>query len=112
MPSASTPQAGVASLVCSRTKRNPIIDVARDVAYYLDAYPRGALSEKEIRMWANYVPLSAIHTFGLSEERPFHIQDLAPLNSLGSDSPRSGLFASRIARPQKLSRCCDLTLAS
>jgi len=64
--------------------------LARDVAYYLDAYPQGALSEKEIKTWASYVPLSAIHTFGLSEERPAaRSEDALPLAFLGPDLPQA-----------------------
>jgi hypothetical protein len=65
----------------------PELRLARDVAYYLDAYPAGALSEKEIRAWGGYVPLSAIDTLGLSEARPVSIGQSLPLASLGPDVP-------------------------
>jgi len=82
--------------------------LARDVAFYLDAYPDGALSEKEIRTWANYVPLSATNTFGLSEERPAHIEDSAPLSRLGPDLP---LADSSNLAPVDLTRCPPTVLS-
>lgn len=63
----------------------PDYRLGRDVAYYLEAYGQGALSENEIKNWANYVPLSAIHTFGLSDEKPAQREDAAPLSALGPD---------------------------
>jgi len=80
----------------------PDYRLGRDVAYYLDAYPHGALSENEIRAWANYVPLSAIYTFGLSDERPAHKENTAPLNTLGSDLP---LADSSNLAPIDLKKC-------
>src|SRR5262245_18556779 len=65
----------------------PEYRLGRDVAYYLEAYPDGALSETEIRAWASYVPLSAIDTFGLSDEKPAHREEPAPLSTLGPDLP-------------------------
>jgi hypothetical protein len=66
----------------------PEYRLARDVAFYLDAYPEGALSEKEIAAWAGYVPLSAVHNFGLSETNPAPIPTPAPLSLLGPDLPK------------------------
>jgi hypothetical protein len=82
--------------------------LARDVAYYLDAYPDGALSEKEIKTWANYVPLSATNTFGLSEERPAQIEDSAPLSDLGTDLPQAN--SSNLA-PVDLTYCPSAVLS-
>jgi hypothetical protein len=65
----------------------PQFRLARDVAYYLDAYPEGALSEREIKTWGGYVPLSAVHNFGLSDSKSMHIADAAPALSLGPDVP-------------------------
>jgi hypothetical protein len=65
----------------------PELRLARDVAFYLDAYPQGALSEREIKAWGGYVPLSAIDTLGLSEARPVAIGEAQPLASLGPDVP-------------------------
>ena len=66
----------------------PEYRLGRDVAFYLDAYPEGALSEKEIAAWAGYVPLSAAHNFGLSETSPAQIPSTASLSSLGPDWPK------------------------
>jgi hypothetical protein len=66
----------------------PEYRLGRDVAFYLDAYPEGALSEKEIAAWAGYVPLSAVHNFGLSETTPAQIPRAASLSSLGPDLPK------------------------
>ena len=59
----------------------------RDVAFYLDAYPDGALSSKEITAWADYVPLSAEHNFALSDANAVQIDPAPTLQSLGSDLP-------------------------
>ncbi len=64
--------------------------LARDVGYYLDAYPEGALTEKEIQAWAGYVPLSAVHNFGLSDVTPARIPNAAPMSSLGAKPPHAG----------------------
>ena len=66
----------------------PEYRLARDVAYFLDAYPLGTLSEKEIRAWGGYVPLSANYNFRLSDTVPYHLGEAAPLSSIGSDLPR------------------------
>ena len=44
--------------------------LARDVAYYLDAYPETALTRHEIEVWSSFIPLTAVHNFGLSDEHP------------------------------------------
>ena len=48
----------------------PEYRLARDVAYFIDAYRDGALQESEIDAWARYVPLSAVNDFGLRDEKP------------------------------------------
>lgn len=48
----------------------PIDRLGRDVAYYRDAYPEEALSERERRIWRRHIPLDAAWNFGLSDERP------------------------------------------
>jgi hypothetical protein len=63
--------------------------LARDVAYYLDSYPEGALSEKEISTWAGYVPLSATYNFGLSDTETVPISQTRSLTSLNPDLPRA-----------------------
>jgi hypothetical protein len=60
---------------------------ARDVAFYLDAYPTGALTEAEVQNWAGYVPLSAVFNFGLSDSVPYPLPPSAPLSSLGAGLP-------------------------
>ena len=57
---------------------------ARDVAYYLDAYEEGALDEREVRAWARYVPLSAVHNFGLRDDKPISLTKAATLAALRS----------------------------
>lgn len=58
---------------------------ARDVAFYLDDYPEGALSKEEIETWARFVPLSAATNLGLSRRRTVGrpaarpLRDIAPL---------------------------------
>jgi hypothetical protein len=86
----------------------PEARLARDVAYYLDAYPDGALSEKEIETWSNYVPLSATNTFGLSEERPAHVEESEPLSALGPDLP---LADSSDLAPVDLTNCPSTVLS-
>jgi hypothetical protein len=60
---------------------------ARDVAFYLDSYPEGALSRKEIKAWAEYVPLSAAHNFSLSDASTPNIDSAPSLETLGADLP-------------------------
>jgi hypothetical protein len=67
----------------------PEFRLARDVAYYLDSYPEGALSEREIRTWAGYVPISAIYNFGLSDAETVPIHEAPVLASLGIDLPHA-----------------------
>jgi hypothetical protein len=65
----------------------PELRMARDVGFYLDAYPEGALSDAEIRRWGGYIPLSAVHNFGLSEVKLVQIEDAPGLASLGTGLP-------------------------
>lgn len=60
---------------------------ARDVGFYLDSYPQGALSEAELKGWGGYVPVSAVHNFGLSEAKPVKMASPAALESLGRELP-------------------------
>jgi hypothetical protein len=74
----------------ARTQRHdtqPEYRAARDVGFYLDSYPQGALSEAEVKGWAGYMPLSAVHNFGLSETRPVEFATPPALESLGRDLP-------------------------
>jgi len=61
--------------------------IARDVAYYIDAYRDGALAPSEITAWANYVPLTAEQTFGLSDQDNFTPPRAASITTFGSDFP-------------------------
>jgi hypothetical protein len=70
-----------------RHETQPELRMARDVGFYLDAYPEGALSDTEIRTWGGYIPLSAVHNFGLSESKAVHIEEAPGLASLGADLP-------------------------
>lgn len=67
----------------------PEYRLARDVAYYLDSYPEGALGEKEISTWAGYVPISATYNFGLSDTATVAIAETPSLASLNPDLPRA-----------------------
>ncbi|MFM9846595.1 MAG: hypothetical protein ACKVP3_05485 [Hyphomicrobiaceae bacterium] len=67
----------------------PEYRLARDVAYYLDSYPEGSLSEREISTWAGYVPLSATYNFGLSDTETVAITEAPSLASLNPDLPRA-----------------------
>jgi hypothetical protein len=67
----------------------PELRRARDVAYYLDSYPEGALSEQEISTWAGYVPISATYNFGLSDARTVTVHEAPPQSSLGTDLPHA-----------------------
>lgn len=70
----------------------PEFRAARDVGFYLDAYPEGALTEREIKTWGSYVPLSAVHNLGLSEAKPARIERARPgLSTLGPDLPLADL---------------------
>jgi hypothetical protein len=67
----------------------PEYRLARDVAYYLDSYPEGALSEKEISTWAGYVPITATYNFGLSDQETVALIETPSVASLGSDVPHA-----------------------
>ena len=65
----------------------PELRSARDVGFYLDSYRDGALSKAEIEGWGAYVPVSAVHNFGLSETKTVEMPNPAGLESLGNDLP-------------------------
>lgn len=50
--------------------------LARDVAFYIDAFPNGALSAKEVRSWNHHIPVRAVRTFGLSDTELANLADL------------------------------------
>lgn len=66
----------------------PLYRLARDVAFYLDSYPEGALSKEEIDAWGGYVPLSAVYNFRLSDTASYQLGEAPPLSSLGGDVPK------------------------
>lgn len=66
----------------------PVYRLARDVGYYLDNYPLGALNDEEIRTWGGYVPISAGHNFRLSDVVPFHLTEAQSLTSIVPDAPK------------------------
>jgi len=76
--------------------------LARDVAYYLDAYREGALDEREVQAWAKFVPISAIHNFGLRDDKPFAIAKVGALAALGLDIPDA---VSAELTPQEIASC-------
>jgi hypothetical protein len=65
----------------------PDLRSARDVGFYQDAYPEGALSKAEIAGWSAYLPVTGVHNFGLSETRTVEMPHAAGLESLGRDLP-------------------------
>jgi hypothetical protein len=65
--------------------------LARDVAYYLDGYPEGALSKREMAAWSGYVPISAERNLGLSDSQPMRISQAASTASLGLDLPQADI---------------------
>jgi hypothetical protein len=65
----------------------PNLRSARDVGFYLDGYREGGLSEAEIKGWASYVPITAVHDFGLSDAKSVEMVAPASQDSLGRDVP-------------------------
>ena len=65
--------------------------LARDVAFYFEAFPDGGLSAEEIRDWNHHIPISAVGTFGLSDA---HIVDLAQVRSKGASDIEAPSFQS------------------
>ena len=66
------------------------------------------MSEKEIAAWAGYVPLSAVHNFGLSETTPAQIPRSASLSSLGPDLPQPELHPYHPEERQAVPQACLL----
>lgn len=62
--------------------------LARDVAYYLDAYEEGALEQTEIHAWSRYVPLSAALNFGLRDDVRLEVPASQPLSELGIEASK------------------------
>lgn len=80
----------------------PDYRTGRDVAYYLDAYREGGIPEQEIKLWAAYMPLSAVHNFGLRDDRPAHLADAPSLRQLSMELPPE---ADGQVLPSEIARC-------
>ena len=80
--------------------------LARDVAYYLDAYQDGALPKREIQLWAALVPLTAVNNFNLSDQRFVTLPTPSSLFTNTSDWPRPDIedlsVAERTACPASI----------
>jgi hypothetical protein len=79
----------------------PDYRTGRDVAYYLDAYREGGIPEQEIKLWAAYMALSAVHNFGLRDDHPVRLIEAASLKALGLELPPEAdgqVLASEITR--------------
>lgn len=59
----------------------PADRLGRDVAYYLDSFPRRALTKKELETWDTHIPLVAGTNFGLSDERHHPFKPILPSSS-------------------------------
>ena len=79
----------------------------RDVAYYLDAYQQGVIDEKEIKLWADYMQLSATHNFGLRDDRPVQLPKTEPLRAMGMELPPE---ADNQVLPSEAARCPAIVL--
>ena len=67
--------------------RQPTDRLARDVAFYIDAYPDGALSKPEIDAWSHFVPLAAQHRLGLSDHQHVRPRAHPSIQQLGPPPP-------------------------
>ena len=61
--------------------------LARDVAFYLDAFPEGVIGKGEVEAWASYKPVTAVNNLALSEARTVHQPLMVSVKSLGDDRP-------------------------
>jgi hypothetical protein len=86
----------------------PEYRLARDVAFYLDAFPDTGLSKAEVSAWANYVPLSATRDFGLSDDRQVEVTEAPSLTDRWPDGPSP---SSSELTPEEL-RACPATVLS
>ena len=76
-------------------ERQPEYRRARDVAYYIDAYPADTLSKEELEAWENYIPVTAAGTFGLSDARNVPADRVTSL-SAAPELPTGDAFASEL----------------
>lgn len=61
--------------------------LARDVAFYIDAYPDGALPDREISAWAHFKPVSAVMGLGLREDVKVALPDAISIAQSGESLP-------------------------
>jgi hypothetical protein len=61
---------------------------ARDIAFYIDGYPREALSKHEIEAWIHHIPLAAGKNFALSDDRPVPLEKVVSGASAGKGPPQ------------------------
>lgn len=80
---------------------------ARDVAYYLDAYVKDAIPEREVKLWAAYVPLSAVHNFGLRDDVAAPLPQSETLKALDLELPPA---LDGQVLPAEIARCPAIVL--
>lgn len=73
--------------------------LARDVAFYIDAFPDGALTAKELRTWNHHIPVRAVRTFGLSDDK--HIDVAAASKSELSDIAAPRFDSDVLTEPER-----------
>ena len=73
--------------------------LARDVAFYIDAFPDGALTAKELRTWNQHIPVRAVRTFGLSDDK--HIDVAAALKNELSDIAAPQFDSDVLTEPER-----------
>ncbi len=111
----SVSQNGSARRCLARMQKHetqPEYRMGRDVAYYLNSYKEGALDEREVRAWARYVPISAVHNFGLRDDKPFVLANPSSLASLGIDLPDASGIGIDTAGTGELSCKCNFPHAT
>ena len=60
---------------------------ARDASFYIDAFPREALTEQELKVWDEHIPISAQRNFGLSDEIAVPFDNLISTSRLDIVAP-------------------------
>lgn len=80
----------------------PDYRTARDVGYYLDAYTEGEIAEREIKLWASYMALSAVHNFGLRDDVAMPLPKTETVRALGMELPPE---ADGQVLPSEAARC-------
>ncbi len=69
-------------------ERQPVQRLARDVAFYLDAYRDNTLTELELSAWDEHIPVTAEHSVGLSDDRPAPALASSALDIMAPGWPR------------------------